>query len=100
MGLKFGILEFQGPYGPPKNSSPCGELARFAHIPSRFARALIHDGNKETTREDGETNRWDEETHPRGMTEKRTARGGPEQLTAGGDGETHSRGGRRNAQKK
>ena len=27
----FITLEFQGPYGPLKNSSPCGGLARFAH---------------------------------------------------------------------
>ena len=29
--LIFKILEFQGPYGPLRNSSPCGGLACFAH---------------------------------------------------------------------
>ena len=33
----FVKLEFQGPYGPLKNSSPCGGLACFAHKHSRFA---------------------------------------------------------------
>ena len=30
-------LEFQGPYGPLKNSSPCGVHARSARLASRFA---------------------------------------------------------------
>ena len=33
----MGPLEFQGPYGPLRNSSPCGGLARCAHKSSRFA---------------------------------------------------------------
>ena len=41
MCLTFNILEFQGPYGPLRNSSPCGGLARFAHKLSRFARKLL-----------------------------------------------------------
>ena len=38
--MNFTKLEFQGPYGPLKNSSPCGGHARFSHTVSRFARKL------------------------------------------------------------
>ena len=31
LNFKFMILEFQGPYGPLRNFSPCGGLACFAH---------------------------------------------------------------------
>ena len=34
----YNILEFQGPYGPLKNSSPCGGHAHYARMASRFAR--------------------------------------------------------------
>ena len=36
------ILEFQGPYGPLRNSSPCRELARFAHNSSFFAKIHVN----------------------------------------------------------
>ena len=37
---KFVILEFQGPYGPLGNSSPCGGHARSARMASCFARKV------------------------------------------------------------
>ena len=39
----FKELEFQGPYVPLRNSSPCGGLARFARKHSSFARKLLRD---------------------------------------------------------
>ena len=36
----FKTLEFQGPYGPLKNSSPCRGHARSARMASRFAQKV------------------------------------------------------------
>ena len=36
----YNILEFQGPYRPLKNSSPCGEHAHYTRITSRFAQKV------------------------------------------------------------
>ena len=39
-GKLFGKLEFQGPYGPLKNSSPCAGHARYARMASRFTQRV------------------------------------------------------------